>query len=90
MKFVHVQSVLPQEDVIALKEKTGESSIKEAISKAIYHYLACDLVKKDKDIKWDNENMLENRFTSLEWLMEKEEKIIVHIRILQEEKGRRT
>jgi len=41
-RFVHVQSVLPQEDVIALKEKSGESSIKEAISKAVYHYLKCD------------------------------------------------
>ncbi len=42
MKIVHVQSVLPQEDVIALKEKAGESSIKEAISKAVYHYLKCN------------------------------------------------
>ncbi len=42
MKYVHVQSILPQEDVIALKKKTGESSIKEAISKAVYHYLKCD------------------------------------------------
>jgi hypothetical protein len=42
MKIVHVQSVLPQEDVVALKEKAGESSIKEAISKAVYHYLNCD------------------------------------------------
>lgn len=40
-KIVHVQSVLPQEDVIALKEKTGETSVKEAISKAVYHYLKC-------------------------------------------------
>jgi hypothetical protein len=38
-KIVHVQSVLPYEMV--LKEKTGESSTKEAISKAIYHYLKC-------------------------------------------------
>lgn len=42
MKIVHVQSVLPQEDVVALKEKAGESSIKEAISKAVYHYLNCN------------------------------------------------
>ncbi len=49
MKLVHVQSVLPQEDIIALKEKTGESSIKEAISKAVYHYLHCNLVIKDED-----------------------------------------
>jgi hypothetical protein len=39
MKFVHVQSVLPHEDVVALKTKTGESSVKEAISKAVYYYL---------------------------------------------------
>ena len=39
MKYMHVQSVLPQEDVIALKKKTGKSSIKEAISKAGYYYL---------------------------------------------------
>jgi len=39
MKFVHVQSVLPQEDVVALKSKTGESSVKEALSKAVYYYL---------------------------------------------------
>lgn len=37
-RFVHVQSVLPQEDVIALKKKSGESSIKEAIVKAVYNY----------------------------------------------------
>ncbi len=42
MKIVHVQSVLPQEDVIALKEKAHESSIKDAISKAVYHYLKCN------------------------------------------------
>jgi len=42
MKIVHIQSVLPQEDVIALKQKSRETSIKEAISKAVYHYLKCD------------------------------------------------
>ncbi len=41
-KIVHVQSVLPYEDSIALKQKTGETSIKEAISKAVYHYLKCN------------------------------------------------
>ena len=39
MKIIHVQSVLPEEDIITLKIKTGESSTKEAISKAVYHYL---------------------------------------------------
>ncbi|MBW6517936.1 MAG: DUF5371 domain-containing protein [ANME-2 cluster archaeon] len=42
MKIVHVQSVLPEEDIIALKLKTGESSTKDAISKAVYYYLDCD------------------------------------------------
>lgn len=46
-KFVHVQSVLPREDAIALKLKTGENSIKEAISKAVYHYLSCEIEKND-------------------------------------------
>lgn len=46
VKFVHVQSVLPEEDVIALKIKTGEHSVKEAISRAVYYYL-----KSHNDIK---------------------------------------
>ena len=39
MKSQFVQSVLPREDVISLKKKTGKSSIKEAIAKAVYFYL---------------------------------------------------
>jgi predicted Na+-dependent transporter len=38
MKFMYVQSILPQEDVIALKNKTGKSSIKEAIVTAVHFY----------------------------------------------------
>ena len=45
MKITHVQSVLPEEDIITLKIKTGESSTKEAISKAVYHYLDCQFVE---------------------------------------------
>ena len=45
MKIMHVQSVLPEVDVITLKIKTGESSTKDAISKAVYHYLDCQLVE---------------------------------------------
>jgi hypothetical protein len=47
MKYVHVQSILPQEDVIALKIKSGEASVKDAISKAVYHYLKCELAGKN-------------------------------------------
>jgi hypothetical protein len=49
MKAIFVQSVLPQEDVIALKEKSGESSIKEAIAKAVYHYLKCDKTHENEE-----------------------------------------
>jgi hypothetical protein len=51
MRFVHVQSVLPEEDVIALKLKTGERSIKEAIGKAVYYYLSHYKDEEDVQIK---------------------------------------
>jgi len=50
MKYVYVQTVLPQEDVITLKEKSGKSSIKDAIARAVRYYLKSDLVNK-KDEK---------------------------------------
>lgn len=40
-KLVHVQSVLKKDDVDALKKKAHESSVKEALAKAVYHYLNC-------------------------------------------------
>jgi len=36
---MHIHSTLPDEDIIKLKEKTGESSTKDAILKAVYYYL---------------------------------------------------
>jgi predicted transcriptional regulator len=50
MKYVYVQSVLPQEDVITLKIKSGKSSIKDAIARAVGYYLKSDLVN-NKDEK---------------------------------------
>ena len=51
-KIVHVQSVLPDEIVASLKDKSEESSVKEAISKAVYHYLNCqDLVHDNRKKK---------------------------------------
>ena len=37
--LVHVQSIFPQDDVVALKVKTRETHVREAISKAVYYYL---------------------------------------------------
>jgi hypothetical protein len=50
MKIVYVQSVLLQEAVISLKQKSGEHSIDKAISKAVYHYLKCDSDHKDEKV----------------------------------------
>lgn len=41
-KIMHAQTVLLVDDIDALKQKTGESSTKEAISKAVAHYLGCE------------------------------------------------
>jgi hypothetical protein len=49
MNIVHVQSVFPQQDVIALKGKTKESNIKDAVSKAVYHYLKCGKTDEDDE-----------------------------------------
>jgi hypothetical protein len=38
-KLVNVQSIFPKEDVLALKMKTKEAHIKEALLKAVYFYL---------------------------------------------------
>jgi hypothetical protein len=45
--IVHVQSVFPQQDVISLKGRTGETNVKDAISKAVYHYLKCQNTDED-------------------------------------------
>jgi hypothetical protein len=44
-KIMHAQTVLTVEDIEALKLKTGEPSTKDAISKAVSHYLECEYTK---------------------------------------------
>ncbi|MCZ7362519.1 MAG: DUF5371 family protein [Candidatus Methanoperedens sp.] len=41
-KIMHAQTVLTTEDIEALKQKTGESSTKDALAKAVTHYLECE------------------------------------------------
>ncbi|MBE0522477.1 MAG: DUF5371 family protein [Candidatus Methanoperedenaceae archaeon] len=41
-KIMHTQTVLTVEEIEALKKKTGESSTKDALSKAVAHYLECE------------------------------------------------
>jgi hypothetical protein len=42
VKIVHVQTVLVVEDLEALKNKTGETATKDALGKAVHHYLDCE------------------------------------------------
>ncbi len=41
-KIMHIQTVLVVDDLEALKQKTGESSTKDALAKAVLHYLNCE------------------------------------------------
>jgi hypothetical protein len=46
-KIMHVQTVLMVEDIEALKAKTGESSTKDALAKAVQHYLDCEYTQAE-------------------------------------------
>jgi hypothetical protein len=41
-KIMHVQTVLVVDDIEALKLKTGEPNTKDALAKAVQHYLECE------------------------------------------------
>ncbi len=41
-KIMHAQTVLTTDDIEALKQKTGETSTKDALAKAVTHYLECE------------------------------------------------
>jgi hypothetical protein len=60
-KIMHVQTVLVVEDIDALKEKTGEPNTKDALAKAVQHYLECEYTNV-KDM-WTKklENVVKNR-----------------------------
>jgi hypothetical protein len=43
-KIVHVQTVLMDEELSALKQKTGEETTKDALAAAVQHYLECGYI----------------------------------------------
>jgi hypothetical protein len=47
VKIMHVQTVLTVDDIEALKRKTGESSTKDALEKAVTHYLECEYTQAE-------------------------------------------
>jgi hypothetical protein len=46
-KIMHVQTVLLVDDIEALKLKTGEASTKDALAKAVQHFLECEYTHVD-------------------------------------------
>jgi|Deesub1362A_J573_1020465.scaffolds.fasta_scaffold00261_11 hypothetical protein len=63
VKIVHAQTVITVEDLLALKEKTGESSTKDAIAKAIEHYLKCPYTTDEELWRAKLEKMVERKGT---------------------------
>ncbi|RLG22110.1 hypothetical protein DRN72_02960 [Methanosarcinales archaeon] len=61
VKIVHAQTVITIEDLLALKEKTGESSTKDAIAKAIEHYLKCPYTADEELWRAKLEKMVERK-----------------------------
>ncbi len=45
-RLIHVQTIIETERLERLKKKTGEHSTKDAVSKAIDHYLECENTKE--------------------------------------------
>ena len=45
----HYQVVLPESVMVKLKKATGERYAKDAIARAIMHYLECPIAKKEKE-----------------------------------------
>jgi hypothetical protein len=50
MKIVHAQTVLAEEQLLALKEKCNNTSTKEALSIAVEHYLECEYTEMNEDM----------------------------------------
>lgn len=55
-KIQHFQTILLVEDMDALKKKTGESNSKEALARAVEHYLECDCTGPEQAVKGKKKN----------------------------------
>jgi len=47
-KIIIVQTKLPEDVLEELKKKTGEATTKEALAKAINHYIQCFVAEKEQ------------------------------------------
>ncbi len=47
VRIVHAQTVLLEDELEALKQKTNEETTKDALAAAIHHYLECEYTHED-------------------------------------------
>jgi hypothetical protein len=45
-KIMHAQMVIMEDDLSSLKKKTGEQNTKDALAKAVDHYLECEYTQE--------------------------------------------
>lgn len=50
MKIVHAQTVLAEDQLLALKDKCNNTSTKEALSIAVEHYLECEYTNMSEEM----------------------------------------
>ncbi|NPE30295.1 DUF5371 domain-containing protein [Methanococcoides sp. SA1] len=50
MKIVHAQTVLAEEQLLALKDKCNNTSTKEALSIAVEHYIECEYTDMNEEM----------------------------------------
>ena len=50
MKLLHVQTVLREEDLEALKRKTRHKTTKDALYEAVMHYLNCPFAGREDEL----------------------------------------
>ena len=60
-KIMHVQTVLMVEEIDALKTKSGESNTKDALAKAVQHYLECEYTQVENMWTTKLENVVKKR-----------------------------
>ena len=60
-KIMHVQTVLMVEEIEALKAKTGETNTKDALAKAVTHFLECEYTQVENMWTKKLENVVNKR-----------------------------
>jgi len=66
-KIMHVQTVLVVDDIEALKEKTGEPNTKDALAKAVQHYLECEYTRVEDMWTKKLENVVKKELKKYLW-----------------------